>query len=48
LGYTAFEAKQLKGQCKAVELFGIMKEHKPFDEARYIKNLEKLPSEPFD
>ena len=48
LGYTAFEAKQLIGQCIAVELFGIMKEHTPFDEAGYIKNLEKLPSEPFD
>jgi hypothetical protein len=47
-GYTDNEAKQLIGQCVAVELFNIFKHGKPFDEDRYIKNLNKLPKEPFD
>lgn len=48
LGYTHYEAKQLIGQCVAVELFNIFKYKKPFDEARYIRNLKKLPEEPFE
>lgn len=45
-GYSEVETKQLIGQCVAVELFSIMKEQKPFNEARYIKNLKQLPKEP--
>lgn len=48
LGYTEFETKQLIGQCIAVEMFTVIKEQKPFDEARYIRNLKQLPTEPFD
>jgi hypothetical protein len=48
LGFNDYDAKQLIGQCVAVELFNIFKHQKPFDEARYIKNLKKLPKEPFD
>ena len=36
------------GQCLAVELFEILKYKKPYDNERYIKNLAKLPKEPFD
>lgn len=48
LGYSDFVTNQLIGQCIAVELFQIMKFQKPFNESRYIKNLKKLPKEPFD
>lgn len=48
LGYTKSESKQLIGQCVAVELFNILKYRKPFDEARYVRNLKKLPKEPFE
>jgi len=47
-GYTEYEARQLLGQCIAVELFDILKYKKPFDKKRYIKNLNNLPKEPFD
>ncbi|MBO9592558.1 MAG: DUF1841 family protein [Niabella sp.] len=47
-GYNDFEARQLIGQCVAVELFEIMKHRKPFDEKRYISNLKQLPKAPFD
>lgn len=47
-GYSEFEAMQFIGQCVAVELFSVIKEQKPFDEARYIKNLQQLPKAPFD
>lgn len=48
LGYSEMESKQFIGQCIAVELFEVIKNQKPFDEKRYIRNLEKLPEEPFD
>jgi hypothetical protein len=47
-GYSKFQAKQFIGQCVAVELFKILKFKEPFNEIRYIKNLQKLPEEPFD
>ena len=48
LGYTDYEAKQLLGQCVAVEIYDLLKLGKPFDNDRYIRNLNKLPEEPFD
>ena len=45
-GYSEFETNQLIGQCVAVEIFTVMKEQQPFNEARYIKNLKQLPKEP--
>ncbi len=47
-GYDDFTTKQYLGQCVAVELFGVLKYQKPFDEKRYIKNLKALPKEPFE
>ena len=44
-GYSEFQAKQLIGQALAVELFDVMKNKKPFDEARYVTNLRNLPKE---
>jgi hypothetical protein len=48
LGYSDFEVKQFIGQCIVVELFDILKHNKPFDEERYIKNLQQLPKKTFD
>jgi hypothetical protein len=48
LGYSDFETKQLIGQCVAVEIYDVIKEQKPFDEVRYVKNLNQLPKAPFD
>lgn len=47
-GFDDFQTRQMIGQCLAVELFGILKYKKPYDNERYIKNLVKLPKEPFD
>jgi len=47
-GYGDFETKQLIGQCIAVKLFQVLKFQKPFDEKRYVKNLNNLPKEPFE
>ena len=46
LGYNNFEINQLIGQCVALELFQVMKFKKPFNETRYINNLNNLPKEP--
>ena len=48
LAYSDFQIKQMIGQCITVEIFEIGKSGKPFDEQRYIRNLKKLPLEPFD
>ena len=48
MGYNRIDAKKYIGQCVAVELFDIMKHHRPFDEKRYVQNLLNLPKEPFD
>ncbi len=48
LGYSDQDARMLIGQCLAVELFSVLKLKKPFDNNRYVSNLEKLPDEPFD
>jgi len=48
LGYSDMDSKKLIAQCVAIEIFDIFKHKKPFDEIRYIKNLNKLPNEPFE
>jgi hypothetical protein len=47
-GFDDFQTRQMIGQCISVELFEIMKIGKPFNNARYIKNLKILPEDPFD
>ena len=47
-GFDDFVTKQMIGQCVAIELFNLMKHGKAFDNEQYIKNLSKLPKEPFD
>jgi len=47
-GHSDFETKQLIGQCIAVELFQVLNFKKPFDEKRFIRNLNNLPKEPFE
>jgi hypothetical protein len=47
-GYNDFEAKQLIGQCVAVELFHVFKHSQPFDQERFVKNLKQLPKKPFE
>ena len=48
LGYNDFQIKQMIGQCVSVEIFEIVNSGKPFDEKRYVANLNNLPKEPFD
>ena len=48
LGFSEFETNQLIGQCVAVEIFNVLKHKKQFDKKRYIKNINKLPEEPFE
>ncbi|HYF66535.1 MAG TPA: hypothetical protein VD884_00300 [Ohtaekwangia sp.] len=47
-GYNDLQTKQLIGQCIAVELFEMLKFRKPYNRERYLKNLKRLPKEPFD
>jgi hypothetical protein len=47
-GFDDFQTRQLIGQCLAVELFDVMKNGKPYNNERYIKNLLALPKEPFE
>lgn len=45
-GYDKGDAKILIGQYVAVEIFNILKKKTPFDNARYVKNLNYLPKDP--
>lgn len=47
-GYSDDDAKQLIGQCLAVELYHVFSNQEPFNESRYISNLKNLPEQPFD
>jgi hypothetical protein len=47
-GFNELETMQMIGQCVAVEIFEVMKSKKPYDNARYVGNLKRLPEEPFD
>jgi hypothetical protein len=46
MGFSDLDAKKLIGQCVAVEIFHVLKHKEPFDEKRYVSNLNKLPEEP--
>lgn len=45
-GFNNFETNQMIASCVAVEIFEVLKNMKPFNNIRYIKNLSKLPAEP--
>ncbi len=45
-GFSEFQAKQLVGQAVVVEVIDAVKNKKPYDETRYLKNLRNLPKEP--
>jgi hypothetical protein len=47
-GYSDFEAKQLMGQAVVIEVIDVLKNKKPYNEQRYIKNLKNLPNEPLE
>jgi hypothetical protein len=45
-GQTEEDARIYIGQAVCVEIWDIMKNKKPFDQKRYLKNLDRLPEEP--
>jgi hypothetical protein len=47
-GISLPDAKRYIGQCIAVELFNIMKHGEAFNERRFIRNLLRLPEDPFE
>jgi hypothetical protein len=48
LGFSEFESKQLIGQCLVLEIFEAAKHGKGYNNKRYVRNLKKLPKEPFE
>ncbi len=47
-GHSDFQAKQLIGQALVVEVIDAFKNKKPYNERRYISNLQNLPKEPLE
>jgi hypothetical protein len=45
-GLDDFQIRQLIGQCVLLEIYDVLKSRKPFNQDRYVKNLNKLPIEP--
>jgi hypothetical protein len=44
-GHSEEDAKKLIGCVIAAEMFYVMKQEKPFDSARFVEALNKLPAE---
>ncbi|HEX4945650.1 MAG TPA: hypothetical protein VFZ34_03155 [Blastocatellia bacterium] len=42
------EALKMIGCCVTTEIFDILKYHRTFDEARYVRNLHRLPQLPWE
>ena len=47
-GQTQAEAMKLIGCAVSVEIFEIMQHQQPFNESRYVENLNKLPEMPWE
>lgn len=47
-GHSGAEAKRLIACVLAAELFDVMKSDKPYDNARYVSKLERLPELPWE
>ncbi|MDA1117055.1 MAG: hypothetical protein O2979_03430 [Proteobacteria bacterium] len=47
-GHPRAEAKRLIACALVSELFDVMKSEKPYDNARYLANLNRLPELPWD
>ena len=45
-GYSEFEARQLVGQAVVIEVIDAVKNKKPYNEERYLRNLRNLPRDP--
>jgi hypothetical protein len=45
-GYSEFQARQLVGQALVIEVIDAVKNKKPYNEARYLRNLRNLPKDP--
>lgn len=45
-GVSQDDAKVYIAQAVCLEVFSVLKHKKPFDQARYVKNLQRLPKEP--
>ncbi len=45
-GISREDAKIYIAQAVCVEVFNIMKHNQPSDQARYVRNLQRLPEEP--
>lgn len=47
-GYSDQEARELIGTVVTSEIHDVLKSNKPFDEARFIKALRRLPRLPWE
>ena len=48
LGYSDNDTRALIGRCLIVEMYGALKHGKPYNNARYVKNLQNLPEKPVE
>jgi len=47
-GISQDDAKIYIAQAVCVEVFNILKHNQPSDQARYLRNLQRLPKEPLE
>jgi hypothetical protein len=47
-GFSDTDARALLGQAVAVEIYCALKEKKPFNRERFVRNLKNLPAQPHE
>ncbi len=47
-GLNDIQTMKMIAQCLSIELFEMLKFKKPYNGERYVRNLKKLPEDPFD
>jgi len=47
-GHSEADARVMLGQAVAVEMYCVLKEKKPFNRERFVRNLQNLPAEPHE
>ena len=47
-GYSKHEAKELIGAVVTAHIYDMLKEQHEFDNSKYVKDLEKLPTLPWE
>ncbi len=47
-GYSELQTMQMIGLCLSIEIYGALKSGQPYNNDRYVNNLNNLPEDPIE